>query len=588
MFSTAVMHDILSTDFLEAIIVGGGTCGLAAAARLCESTPGAIFTNDEHLRFHWLRQRAHTAKTEKNRRLLYAGARIAPHQLLVLDAAADRFLGQWDAQFGACQIPHLRSPMFFHPDPGNVDAMVAWAHHTGREAELKEIPNVVGRELLKHQKKRMRRPSRANSHDRPGIVDVNMREWKDYYRPGTKFFHDFCTDLVHHYKLGDRVRKDEVVDIKYGEVHLYDTGKRQNGFLVTTVSGAVYYSNVCIVASGHRGKNNYPKAFQLQLETGNLDFCCHTTHIFSGAVPYPPPAVENRLHQNKPTHLVIVGGGLTSAQLAHVACLRGIPTTLLLRGPEKIKHFDFHLEWVTKYRNVKKASFYQLETDEDRVQLMQDAREGGLVNPEYHMLLKKHCALGRLRMMKYTTIVDVKKDEKRLSLCLETSLPNSSRSAEWKNTASSTDSMEDKSMDELSDASETSSKLENYSENTTRSWINADYVCCATGIQADINGLEFLQSLLHDHPIKTVGGFPCLTENLQWNDEIPLYMVGKNAALRIGPTSANLDGARLGAERVGWKIQNDQRDDGLDATPNNNLLRIAENTLNRYTLLLEA
>ena len=89
-----------------------------------------------------------------------------------------------------------------------------------------------------------------------------------------------------------------------------------------------------------------------------------------------------------------------------------------------------------------------------------------------------------------------------------------------------------------------------------------DYICFATGMQADIHALPCFKSLMESHPIRTVNGLPCLTDNLQWNDEVPLFMVGKYAGLRTGPASANLDGARLGAERIGWFIQ-DMRERGL-------------------------
>ncbi|EEQ40921.1 hypothetical protein CLUG_05048 [Clavispora lusitaniae ATCC 42720] len=619
----APVPDILSDNFFEVIIVGGGTCGLAVAARLCENTPAAVFTDDEHQRFHWLRQR--NGRQMKNGKRQYESAsQLKPHEILVLDAVADRFMGQWDAQFGACQIPHLRSPMFFHPDPGNIDAMVAWAHQTGRESELKEIPNVVGRELSKHQQKRMRRKSssasrNASSHDRPGIVDVNMREWRDYYRPSTPFFCDFCQSLVQRYNLGDCVRKDEVVSICYGDVHIFDKGMHETGFIVTTSSGKIYAAKVCVVASGHRGRINFPLPVlrpvldQVDEEMQSfLDHTCHTTHIFSGAVRFPPAAVEKRISQRTPAHLVIVGGGLTSAQLAHVACMRGIPTTLLLRGPEKIKHFDFHLDWVTKYKNVKKASFYQLDSDYERLQLMADAREGGSVNPEYHMLLKKHCAAGRLSMLKYTTIDAAEMVDGRWKLRLKAAKPSTSDevkpctsdtsilSSDMNSVTSDMNSVTSEMTEKIaalnieyvsSDISSTQSS-DNVSldemgaeDDDTESWLSADYVCCATGVSPDIEGLEFMRPILNEFPIDVVGGFPCLTEHLQWNEDLPLYMVGKNASLRIGPTSANLDGARLGAERVGWKIQNDRRgaSNSLDTR-----LEMAANNMNWYNILQEA
>jgi len=57
------------------------------------------------------------------------------------------------------------------------------------------------------------------------------------------------------------------------------------------------------------------------------------------------------------------------------------------------------------------------------------------------------------------------------------------------------------------------------------------------------------------HPIETVGGLPVLTQDLMWKEDVPLYVTGKLAGLRLGPGAGNLEGARVGAERVVWGIQ---------------------------------
>ena len=46
--SDALVHDV--------IIIGAGPCGLAVATRLCEHTHTAIFTDEEHQRYHWIKK----------------------------------------------------------------------------------------------------------------------------------------------------------------------------------------------------------------------------------------------------------------------------------------------------------------------------------------------------------------------------------------------------------------------------------------------------------------------------------------------------------------------------------------------------
>lgn len=553
-------YEFMSDDVFEAVIVGGGTCGLAVAARLCEDTPGSIYTEDEHQRFHWLRHRGSNvgtiSKGTGKRSTYRLKGRLYPEQILVLDATSDTFMGQWHNQFKSCQIPVLRSPMFFHPDPANIDGMITYAYENRREKDLMEIKNVVGKEYSKHQHKRQMKKNIMKlstplggellNHDRPGIIDINMRDYRDFYRPSSSLFEDFCKEITDRYSLASRIRKDEVISIQWGDLYIIDKDQLVKGFIIKTVSGSVYGGMTCIVSSGHRGKINYPLK-SLASANASLEQACHTTHIFNRQISFPPPCIKKKLDMRKAASLVIVGGGLTSAQLAYLAANLSINVTFILRGPIKIKHFDFHLDWVTKYKNVKKSSFYLLDTDHDRAQLIKDARGGGLINPEYQKLLKKCVANGNLKIMCYTNIDEGVLENDQWKLNLKTNEPNSEPRKET---------------------------------------ILCDYVCCATGILADLHGLDFMKNLLERHPIDVVDGLPCLNDHLQWNDDIPLYMTGKNAALRIGPTSANLDGARLGAERVGWKIQHD-RVEKLKEQVNDTRLQLAGGKMNWFSLLQE-
>lgn len=63
---------------------------------------------------------------------------------------------RWNNAFKTLEIRQLRSPMFFHVDPGDRDGMLAYTQESGRDTDLWEIPNCVGKEMSKHKKKKRR------------------------------------------------------------------------------------------------------------------------------------------------------------------------------------------------------------------------------------------------------------------------------------------------------------------------------------------------------------------------------------------------------------------------------------------------
>jgi hypothetical protein len=451
--------------------------------------------------------------------------------ILVLDKTGEGFMQQWHNQFDAVKIPHLRSPMFFHPDPLDIDSMVAFSHSNGRQEELMEIHGVVGREVSKHQQKKMRARrksstcSTAGGSSGVGLVEVDRRDWKDYYRPGTKLFSDFCQSIIDRYRLHDVVKKEEVIDIKYTEISRMTKkgGQNDKGFVVKTQSGEVYGCKVCILAIGPAGKVNYPvNGLDTQFPQGS----CHTTHLFQKQVLFPPQRVREMSEIGKLPAIAIVGGGLTSAQLTELALQRGVNKVhFITRGDIKIKHFDFHLEWVSKYQNYMKSTFWMKDTDEERIQMIEDAREGGSMNPQYHKILMSLVKSGRVVIHKHSEIDRVQWDEEN---------------QEWE-----TCTLKNKLTGENSDLK------------------NLQFICYATGTSPSIASQPLMASMINDHPIDIIKGVPCLTDDLQWTSDVPLFVLGRYAMLRTGPSSANLDGGRLGAERIGWYVQ-DMKAKGRD------------------------
>ena len=213
-------------------------------------------------------------------------------------------------------------------------------------------------EKKKKKTKKKMNGKKENNHDSDGIVEINMRDYRDYYRPSTKLFHDYCQEIIQRYNLESRIKQDEVISIDYKLIQVDgESDEIGKGLIITTKNGHTYGCKSAILATGHRGDINYP--ISPFIEDAHFQNQVVILHIY---------LINKFLLQDcyfnnpKLKRIVIIGGGLTSAQLAYVAAQD--PTvssiTLLFRSGIKIKHFDFHLDWVTKYRNVKNHHFIYL------------------------------------------------------------------------------------------------------------------------------------------------------------------------------------------------------------------------------------
>lgn len=188
-----------SPDIHDVIIIGAGPCGLAVAARIHEETPSAMFTDEEHQRYHWIKRHTgrmrlvqagrsknngvraekwirgvNTTEPERERRESTDSASSVPSlssssssssssspsaaslSTLVLDGSGEQWMQRWHSAFRVLEIQQLRSPMFFHVDPGDRDGMLAYTQEMGREEDLWEISGCVGKEMSKHKKKKRR------------------------------------------------------------------------------------------------------------------------------------------------------------------------------------------------------------------------------------------------------------------------------------------------------------------------------------------------------------------------------------------------------------------------------------------------
>ena len=229
--------------------------------------------------------------------------------------------------------------------------------------------------------------------------------------------------------------------------------------------------------------------------------------------------------------ILIVGGGLTSAQLALLAtdsnwCKEVV---FIQRSKMNPRHFDIGNEWMGPKRGKLLEDFWCLDLNE-RVKKLKQTRGGGTIPPEVIDELSHQGK--KLKVKEEVEVTDVHWVDDRLQVCLD-------------------------------DGSEP----ESY-----------DIIWLATGAQNHIDHYSALTHLRRELPVEVINGFPVLNTDLSWraptakeeDDDVSIdepawkqvarkriWFTGALAALQLGPDALNLIGARHGSVRVAEAVRQD-------------------------------
>lgn len=253
-------------------------------------------------------------------------------KFLVFDPS-QTWMSQWQHQFAAQQIPYLRSPAVHHPDPHPYQ-LRSFAEN--RRSEF----------------------------------------FPPYDRPGTKLFNDFCHEVIHRWKLADKVYPAKVTQI------LPIKQASRPCFQLALGTGETIIARKVVLATGS-GKIQLPNWVEKITSDYPTDRLCHSQEINLN---------ELNLSGEK---ILVVGGGLTSGHLTKGAIALGATVSIMTRKQLQEKIFDAEPGWL----GPRYLKGFQAETDWDvRYQQIQQARNGGSMTPEMTLQLRKASHEGKVRI----------------------------------------------------------------------------------------------------------------------------------------------------------------------------------------------
>jgi cation diffusion facilitator CzcD-associated flavoprotein CzcO len=359
-------------------------------------------------------------------------------RLRVLDPSGT-WLERWNTQMRRYEIPCLRSPSPHHPHP-NPHALRRFAQERQRGAELEGL----------------------------------------YGLPHTELFADFCRSVVDDFQLADRVQAVAVEGIR-----LAPSG--DDAMELDLSDGSVLAPRRLVIATGAEAPV-LPDWVQAIEDPYPADALRHSQSLDLGAC-------RGLAGQ----HLVIVGGGLTSAHLALGAIRRGARVSLFCRRRLRRKAFDADPGWL----GPRYLKDFRAEPcwHRRRLQVLA-ARDGGSITPELASRLQQAQAAGALQLDEGCEIA----------------------SARW---------CQGQWLLHCRDGSQH----------------RADRLWLATGHRLGVGHHPLLRQLQQQRPQALIEDWPVLSGDLRWPGT-QVHVMGGLSVLQLGPAARNLFGGREAAQRI--------------------------------------
>ncbi|XP_078737219.1 uncharacterized protein LOC144950917 isoform X3 [Lampetra fluviatilis] len=460
-------------------------------------------------------------------------------EVMVVDTYG-QWLVQWDKQFTALNIPHLRSHALVHTDPFDKRALQVFATQRHREGELRALP----RRLHILDENAFFNDGRVGKRERRLLSAGGCARQNELYftLPSTRLVRDFFTHQIEHYSLAGAVTAGTVDAILpvLAAAGVAGGGGAAGGaagggkggpivdyFRVTLKGGSTVRAHHVVLAAGptRAAMAVVPDWVSSIGERFPEDRLLHTTEFISRAGGSVANVVSEPNEQ-----VLVVGGGLSSAHMVLLAVEAGASSvTWVMRKHLQVKQFDVgdvetlvgryaHREHGVRLDGLPfLRQFYAERGPRRRLDMIRQARKGGAVTPE---------AYGQIRPLIEAGIVSLR------AYCQVESASWSYKEQRWRVV--------------LSTGKET--------------W-SGDRIWLATGCKLDVAQDPLLANMLRHFPVPLVEGWPAIDDDLRWATGCELYLMGQYAALKVGPHAVNLAGGQAASARIAKAILQQHREE---------------------------
>ena len=567
----------------DLVIVGGGPHAVALVTRLL--TRGEVLADANGPLYGYRK-----SPKEVRRHLFHTPVDESLKRSIVVIDKSGGWMLNWQRQYRAFGIKHLRSPESLHPDPYDHSALRVFA--TDRKLEADQF--VEMKELNKTT------TGNGRGRRRGGGTSLGIGHFRGPFTlPSVDVFAEFSSHLIDAaYGLGPLLREGEVTGMiplvgvpslvgsgrdeeEVGEATSTDDcgdgggGGEVSGFELTVslpdggttrmTAGTVvmargptarrripdwakpFFHDTAAESTTSNPNSREPRASRSSSSSSSSGgpprfSIAHAWDIIgsnatTGLTSRKQAASSPHESAIAPTdRCLVVGGGLTSAHLVVLLANRGVKDiTLIFRGPRKVKNFDLPLPWFGDDRWVKRREFESASWPE-KLRALKEERDGGSLTPELDAKIRALEAKGVCVVREHTEV----------------------RAASWIDGPADHHHHHNPNPDPDveqggSCTAGAGGHFEVFLDDDTD--LRAERIWLATGSLPGVEDDPLFEQLLAEHPVSIRNGFPELTSTLRWSRDVPLYLMGGLAALQLGPDAVNLAGGLRGALRVSDELK---------------------------------